>query len=366
MLISGQGFQYLAAVIPAMEKLGAVYKNLPIDPLTSKPPRWLPRKLGRYYFDTRSVAAFRAEIDAFRPDLVHVTGTRGFLLKTMKALRPYDSIALVYERISTGGINVFSPFDPYLFAHDRIDRFVVPSKATINNWMGGRYTRAIVRRDRFEPVHYAFNLPEPTSADEKRAMREKLGLDPDAFIVGSVAYVRPWKNVEFVAAAVRGSSVGGRPVHLAVVGGSGANRDYEAKVKAAGGDNVKMLGVIPEAHRIMPAFDLYVTPTALPGESFGMAFAEAMAHGIPAFTMNYGASAEICEQGLTGYALPESISVWRRQIEELAGDPDKLARMGAAARRRIAERFSPEVRAEDYWRVYSTAVEERRARAAIS
>ncbi len=360
MLVSGGGFQYLAGVIPAMERLGAVYKNLSLDPLTQPAPNWVPRAFRRYYVDEKSLAAYRAEIEAFRPDVVHVTGLRHFLIRMIKALKPYPSIALAYERISTGGISVLSPLDPYLFNHPRLDRFVVPSKATINNWMGGRYTRGLVRRDRIEPMHYAFELPAPTSAEEKRALRERLGLDPDAFIVGTVAYVRPWKNVEFTAEAVRGAKTD-RPIMMAVVGGSGANPAYEAKVRAAGGDRLKMLGIIPQAHRIMPAFDLYVTPTALPGESFGMSFAEAMAHGVPAITMNYGASAEICEHGFTGYALPESVPVWRRHIEELANDPEKLARMGQAARLRIAERFSPEVRALDYWRMYSTAIEERRS-----
>ena len=67
------------------------------------------------------------------------------------------------------------------------------------------------------------------------------------------------------------------------------------------------------------------------------------------------------EHGFTGYNLPESVPVWRQHVEELANDPEKLARMGAAARQRIAAHFSPDVRAKDYWRMYSTAIAERRS-----
>lgn len=360
MLVSSAGYQYLAPVIPAMERLGATFENIGLDPLLGPPPKWVPRAVRRYYFDKASIARYRERIEAFRPDLIHVTGIRHLLMKTIVALRPHDSVALVYERISTGGLNVLNPIDPILFKHPRIDRFVVPAKATINNWMGGRYSRGLVRRDRMEPLHYALHVPPPTSPEEKRAMRMRLGLDPDAFVVGTVAYVRPIKQVELAAEAVR-TARADRPLVMAVVGGEAAKPAYAAKVRAAGGDRLKMLGVIPEAHRIMPVFDLYVSPTAVPGESFGMAFAEAMSHGVPAFTMNYGASAEICDHGHTGYALPESVSVWRRHIEELVADPEKWARMGTAARARIAERFSPDARAADYWRVYSTAIEERRS-----
>ncbi|MCC0039332.1 MAG: glycosyltransferase family 4 protein [Brucellaceae bacterium] len=358
---SATEFQYLGAVLPALEQRGYAFRKVGLDTLCGDGPRFLPASMRRYYHDRRMLQPYRDVIEEFRPDIVHVMGLRSYLLKTLAVLKDYPGIGLIYERISAGGINILSPLDPLLFRSDRIDRMVMPSKAMLNNWMGSAYTRLIARRERCEPLHYAFPLPQPLSAEARRTLRLELGLDPDAFIVGTVCHIRPWKAVEFVAEAVS-SIATDRRLQFAVAGGWDARSGYVDTVRAAGGARLKLLGHVPEAHRIMGAFDLYVTPTFLPGESFGMAFAEAMAWGVPGITMNYGASAEVCDHGFTGYALPENKAVWRRHIAELMQDDALRQAMGKAARQRIADRFTPEKRAADYDRVYRTVAEERAAR----
>lgn len=355
---SGTAFQYLDAVLPALERLDYQFSKAALDTICGPPPRGLPRAARRYYFDRRMMRRYRDAIEAFCPDVIHVMGLRAHLIKTLAAIRPYRTVGLVYERISAGGINPLSPLDPILFRSNRIDRMIMPSKAMLNNWMGGRYTRWIARRERCETLHYAFALPEPIGADERKALRVRLGLDPDAFIVGTACLVRPWKAVDFAAEVVASIDTN-RPLIFAVLGGWPSNSSYVERVKAAGGSRLKLLGHVPDAHKIMAVFDLYITPTYLPGESFGMAFAEAMAHGVPALTMNYGASAEVCDHGFSGYALPENKAIWRRHIVELMENDALRAQMGRAARQRIADRFSPEVRARDYDRVYRTVVDER-------
>jgi glycosyltransferase involved in cell wall biosynthesis len=358
MLVSDEGFQYLAAVMPAMRAKGVEYASIATNEFTKAVPGAIPRRFAKYYFDGGALRAFRAQIAAFAPDVIHAMGVRSVLMKTLAATRAFPAVAIVHERISAGGMNPLNPVDPMLFGSSRIDRIVMPSRAMLNNWMGNSYTRKLARPERCEVLHYAFDLPPPTTREERRALRGRLGLDPDAFIIGTVCYIRPWKNVEFAAEVVTSLDTV-RPVFLAVVGGASRDAAYMDKIRAAAGGRLKLLGHIPDAHRMMAAFDLYLTPTRLPGESFGMAFAEAMAHGVPGITMNYGASAEVCEHGVTGFALPESARVWRRHIEELMRDSASLARMGEAARKRIADRFSPAARAEDYFRVYATVIEER-------
>lgn len=358
MLVSVSGFQYLAAVMPAMEEQGVAYRRLATTSLDGQPSASWPAAVRRYAFGRRLIADYRKQIEAFRPDLVHVMGVRPTVIMTLAAMRPYPTVGLVHERISAGGMNVFSPLDPVLFRRRRIDRIIMPSRSMLNNWMGSRYTRWLAAPRRNEVLHYAFRLPDPTSPEDKRALRQDLGLNPDAFVIGTVCHIRPWKAVEFVADIVRSLEVD-RRVEFAVVGGWNPKSNYIRRIRETGGDRLRLLGHVPEAHRIMAAFDLYVTPTLLPGESFGMAFAEAMAHGVPGITMNYGASAEVCDHGFTGYALPENQSVWRRHIVELIEDDALRNAMGRAARTRIADRFSPDVRARDYLRVYRTVIEER-------
>lgn len=363
LFVSNSGFQYLASVIPALNRQGVEHQLLSLEDLREKQRhfrRTKSRWLKKYYFDSAFTAAFRAALDAFNPDVMHVTGLRSTLIKSLVACRTHPDMAIVHERISAGGMNVASPLDWMLFNHRRIDRIVMPSHAMLNNWVGNPFLRAYMPHGRYEVLHYAFDLPPLPSAQEKQALRAALGLPADAFIVGTVCYVRPWKYVEFVAQAVAAIR-SDREICFAVVGPPSRDERYMEIVRRAGGSRLKLLGRIPNASKIMYAFDLYTTPTRLPGgESFGMAFAEAMAYGVPGITMNYGASAEVCESGVSGYALPESVSAWQRTIEMLIQDPDRLRQLGVAARQRIAERFSPQDRAREYLRVYETTIAERR------
>jgi glycosyltransferase involved in cell wall biosynthesis len=148
--------------------------------------------------------------------------------------------------------------------------------------------------------------------------------------------------------------VGGNAV-LAVVGNQGDSTEVR-RIRAAGDDRVRLIGPVPDARTIMGAFDVYVTPTRRPGESFGIAPAEAMAQGVPVVTMNVGGTAEIVEHGVSGFALPAVAADWRHTIRMLQSDPARLARYGAAARDRIKTRFSPEAIADDCLDLYRRAV----------
>jgi glycosyltransferase involved in cell wall biosynthesis len=360
--VSNSGTQFLAVVLPALEARGATYRSISTDELDvhRKSLRWLNAGVvRRYHTDRPYLAAFRQAVDEFKPDLVHVTGVRGALLRTLRAMHAFPRIPIVHERVSAGGMNPFSPLDWILFQHKRIDRIVMPSYAMLNNWMGRSYLWHMVRPARCEVQHYAIATVPELDADARRALRRSLGLDEDAFTIGTTCYIRPWKNIEFVAEIV-GSFDPQKRICFAVIGDAhGAkNKRYLERVKAIGGPRTRFLGRIPNAARMMGVFDLYVTPTALPGESFGLAFAEAMACGVPSLTMNYGASAELCEHGVSGYALPPNKSTWRSVIEMLMHDVAKRESIGRAARQQMQTLFSPDAVAEEYLALYRRVIAE--------
>jgi glycosyltransferase involved in cell wall biosynthesis len=354
LLVSDTGYQYFLPAIAPMEARGAKFLRLATEDLKAHQKRLASVKakvVRKYYFDQAVLAAFHKTIEEFSPDIVHVTGLRSALIMTLAALRRFPHISLVYERISIGGVNPLSPLDWALFSHRRIGRIVVPSLAVLNNWMGNPLLRRIMRPESCEVLPYPFELPAPVDAAGRRALRRSLGLDENAFIVGTTCHIRPVKNVEFVADIV--SSIDTNvPLYFVVIGPDNKDRGYMARLRAAGGERIKFLGYREDAVALMPVFDLYVTPTHLPGESFGMAFAEAMSHGVPGLTMYYGGSAEICEHGVSGFALPYCKASWRDGIEMLMRDRPKLEAMGRAARLRIAERFSPAAIAENYLAFY--------------
>jgi glycosyltransferase involved in cell wall biosynthesis len=61
--------------------------------------------------------------------------------------------------------------------------------------------------------------------------------------------------------------------------------------------------------------------------------------GLPVVALPVGVNAEIVEHGVKGF-LARTEAGWRTAIETLLKDPDLRARMGAAGRRKLEERYS--------------------------
>jgi glycosyltransferase involved in cell wall biosynthesis len=76
-------------------------------------------------------------------------------------------------------------------------------------------------------------------------------------------------------------------------------------------------------------------------EGFGIACAEAMAHGRPVVAADVGGLRDLVVDGETGVLVPpRDVTALRVALERLLGDSELRSRLGAAARERIREHFS--------------------------
>jgi alpha-maltose-1-phosphate synthase len=91
-------------------------------------------------------------------------------------------------------------------------------------------------------------------------------------------------------------------------------------------------------HELLLQTDLLVFPTRL--DTFGYAALEAMAAGVPVVAFRTAAMPEIVDDGVTGVlADPGDDDALSAAIGRLLGDPASRQAMGAAARRRVLDRF---------------------------
>src|SRR5205823_4998663 len=73
-------------------------------------------------------------------------------------------------------------------------------------------------------------------------------------------------------------------------------------------------------------------------EGYGIACAEAMAHGRPVVASAVGGLRDLVVDGETGLLVPPGdVAALRKALERLLGDADLRARLGAAARERARE-----------------------------
>lgn len=183
---------------------------------------------------------------------------------------------------------------------------------------------------------------------DRAAVRARWGISADSPVVVFSAKLQEWKRPldllrAFARANVNGSYllfVGDGPLHGAI-----ANEAMALGMN----DRVKMLGFVnqsalPEVYR---AADVLVLPSQY--EPFGVVVNEAMLCGcVPVVTDRVGARFDLIEDGQTGFVYPMG------DVEKLAGvlrsllsDPERRARISAAAREKIAS-WSPQLNVDRF------------------
>ncbi|HET8893450.1 MAG TPA: glycosyltransferase family 4 protein [Gaiellaceae bacterium] len=100
------------------------------------------------------------------------------------------------------------------------------------------------------------------------------------------------------------------------------------------------LGAVPQAEveHLLDRASVFVAPCDT--EGFGLAAAEALAHGRPVVAAAGGALLELVEDDVTGvFVPPRDAPALRRAVESLLADPARRAHLGDAAHERARERF---------------------------
>lgn len=127
---------------------------------------------------------------------------------------------------------------------------------------------------------------------------------------------------------------------LLVVGDGELRRPLEDQVHALGLDrHVTLTGFRDDALGLMRSFDLFVMSSVT--EGLGSAVLEAMASGRAVVGTRAGGIPEVIDDGVTGLLVPpRDPRAMADAIVALLRDPDRRARLGAAGRARVIERFS--------------------------
>jgi len=225
-----------------------------------------------------------------------------------------------------------------------IDRFIAVSDHT-----KGRWVRAGLPADRIEVVHNGVDLRRfrPALPGERGAVRDRLGVADDVFLIGYVGRLDREKGIEHLVEAVGLLAAGSsRRVALMVIGAPSRwmgddGVHYEAALRRLSPTGTLWLGPREDVHELYRAMDLLVVPSQW-HEPFGLVAAEAMASEVPVLGTRRGGLAEVMSGPLDVNLVGTSSRELADGIARHLDDPARGARLGSVGRRTVEQRFDVE------------------------
>lgn len=177
-----------------------------------------------------------------------------------------------------------------------------------------------------------------TTADP--GVRTEFGWDEGDPVIGIVAELSAIKDHATFLRAARVVVDQVPRARLLVVGDGACRAELEALADSLEiTANVRFTGVRRDVARLLRALDVFTLSSL--SECFSIALLEAMACGKPAVCTAVGGTAEIIDDGTTGYLVPpkdpQQLAI---RLLELLSDPIAARRMGSAGRERVVAEFS--------------------------
>jgi glycosyltransferase involved in cell wall biosynthesis len=226
---------------------------------------------------------------------------------------------------------VMSPFWRRVtrLAHRLADCLMVNSRAAFDE-----------ERAAGQPPDRIAYIPNGVRAEAPRPARpETLGLPPGPLVL-SLGQLEAVKGHRFLLDAWPDVRRAHPRAGLALAGDGRCRRQLEARARALDlGDSVVFLGFRSPAAPLLAACDLLVQPSIT--EGMPNAVLEAMASGKAVVASRVGGIPELVGPDEAGLLVPPGdCRALAEAIVRLLDDPERRARLGAAGRRRVEERFS--------------------------
>ncbi|MCP2349164.1 glycosyltransferase [Nonomuraea roseoviolacea] len=186
-----------------------------------------------------------------------------------------------------------------------LDAHTVAVSAQVARAVVSRGARRLTTR-----IHGVSVTEQRRRAEETARIRQEWNVPATAFLIAHVANFRPQKQhdllLQAAAQVVRRDS---RAV-FALAGQGPLEQQIARGVAELGSDQVRFLGCVPDAARLIAASDLLVLSSAY--EGLPVVVMEALAAGVPVVSTKVGGVPELVEDGKNGYLTGP-------------GDPDALA-----------------------------------------
>lgn len=164
----------------------------------------------------------------------------------------------------------------------------------------------------------------PASSEEKRRLREDLGISPDSFVIGSVASLNKIKNHQATVEAIALNGLTKKNTSVLILGEGRERQSLESAVNQYGLKNKVLL--VGNQRPIAPwirAMDVFVMPSFWEGQS--LALLQAIAANLPILASNIEGNTAILRADHPGLFDPNDGKHYASLLEKSLNEPGFLS-----------------------------------------
>ena len=297
----------------------------------------------RRKLDFSAIATLRRTIRDFKPDIIHSFLPRALSQTVLATLGMRKQPKIISFYGITRVPSWRDPADWITYLSPKVCMHSCESHAVKAALVQGG-----VKENKCEVIYNCVEKATPSSRRE--VLFAKYQIPENAFVVGTVATIRPVKGIDILLRAlIECSHI---PNLVAVIAGP----MQDPKVASLVGDprlqgRIRMLGYTQNAAEIMKGMNLFVMPSRK--EGLCRALLEAMAQSVCPIVSNAGGMKELVRNGVDGVVFPsEDFRGLASAIQNLHAAPEKISMFGESAFLRVESMCAPHVVGERVIKMY--------------
>jgi glycosyltransferase involved in cell wall biosynthesis len=305
-------------------------------------------RLGLRWWAARSLARLSARVTGEQFALAHLNEPHALTAAWLAGL--HRRVPLLLSR------RIGFPLQKNRISQARfraVERFVANSED-----VAGSLVKAGIAGERISIVNEGVSIPELLNAEVRSRARMRWGIGDAEFLFGCVGVFVPEKGQRHVIEALSVVRKKYPQARLLLAGDGACRADLESLNRRLGqGDAVLFPGFVNEIEEVYAALDAFVFPSEF--EGLGTALQTAMAMALPSISTARGALAEVVKDQRTALVVEPNAQEFAEAMLLLMDAPALRARLGAAAREEIIERFSAERMVANTIHVYEDVLSKR-------
>lgn len=303
-------------------------------------------------FDRRLVARLAQKTRDDRLDILHCHQYTPFVYGAIGSLRTRAKVVFTEH----------GRFHPDCLRAKRVLANALLSHLTARITTISEATReALVRYERFprkriEVIYNGIDLGR-IDGNGGSVTRGALGIEPGAFVLGTVARLDSIKNQAMMIRAL-GAIAARHPEAVLLVVGEGPERVELERLSRQEGleGKVILVGHRTDALSFYPLFDVFLLTSF--SEGTAMTILEAMAAEVPCVVTDVGGNPELVSDGVNGFLVKsEDVAGLAAKLECLLANREEGRRLGREGRLRVQQRHSVEGMVAAYERLYAEVVQ---------